>query len=187
MAAKLITRLVMAFMAAGGVYWGIGGLSPGDSLGASHGNYVYPASIYPPPSSWPKWGPAGGCASRRGVERLSPSAARSAVAAVRHLDGKFANDRRYSDRAYWPVLRETDGFEAGSKQKSRGTTQSRVVSVVPAVKSVYARMVGHWCGREIVRLSESVTVGPGRSAPALDAEYWLVDRRGHWLVWFSNP
>ena len=151
---------------------------------AGHRANAYPAAIYPPASSWPKWGPPGGCASLAGVQRPGQSAASSAVAAVRHLGGSLANERRYSDRAYWPVLNES---YTPSTRTQFGNSSVRVDAVGPAVKSPYARLVRPWCGSKIVRLSESVTVGPGRSRPALDTEYWLIDRRGHWLIWFSNP
>jgi hypothetical protein len=184
---KLITRLSIALVVVAGAYAATAGFASAGAGRAGHLSNPYPAAIYPPASSWPKWGPPGGCASLVGVQRLGPSAASSAVSAVRHLDGNLANDRRYGDRAYWPVLKETDSRQAPSKRSRRENNPVRVDAVGPAAKSPYARLVRPWCGSKIAGLSESVTVGPGRSEPALDTEYWLIDRRGHWLIWFSNP
>jgi hypothetical protein len=177
-------RVVAALLVVGAAYLLIFVVASAGAGRAGHRANAYPAAIYPPASSWPKWGPPGGCASLAGVQRPGPSAASAAVAAVRHLGGSLANERRYSDRAYWPVLNES---YTPSTRTQFSNSSVRVDVVGPAVKSPYARLVRHWCGSKIVRLSERVVVGPGPSRPALDTEYWLIARRGHWLIWFSNP
>lgn len=70
----------------------------------------------------------------------------------------------------------------------------------PAHESPYAGLIRHNCGLRILKASWWVAVCPGTgtdgsppgrctlsTAPALTRYYMLIDRRGHWLVWFLYP
>ncbi|MGH3260628.1 MAG: hypothetical protein ACRDNS_01395 [Trebonia sp.] len=143
----------------------------------------YPNTIYPPPvKPRYRWGSLGSCASTNGVTPPGPHAQAQALHTLRQFTyDDVAHDRRYTDRAFWPNL---PGFGFRGSGLSQGTDR-----VGPASRSPYASLVGNNCGAKIVRLSLQITIGPtGKHASgALDSYLWLIQRHGHWLLWFSNP
>jgi hypothetical protein len=139
----------------------------------------FPARIYPPPTGHPKWGQPGGCASLAGV--VKPAGAKADVrawsAALILLDDNIRNG---ADRAYWPRL---------AHSKRARLTQRNILAARPATRSPYAPLIRNNCGAGLVERSISVVIGPPHSLtkhPALDSEYWIIDRRGHWLLWWGQ-
>jgi hypothetical protein len=142
----------------------------------------YPPAIYPPPRSFPDWGYPSGCPGLRNVRRLGPDAGAGALRAIRRLDGIRSNDRHWADRAYWPAL-TSDGHRDGDASRPghhRGN---------PARASGHASLLAHNCGRAIVRRSWWVTTAPGdpKTHPGLARNYFLLQRRHRWLLWFTTP
>jgi hypothetical protein len=183
-AGGLLTATVVSIFVAGCA----SGATASPDMLHSHTAASYPKAIYPPPKR-PRhhWGLAGKCASTRNVMPPGPHTRRRVVHTLRHLSGHVAHDRRYADRAYWPELPEEKGRALG-----RGPRHSQSVRVSPASRSGYAGLVRNNCGARIVRRSVRVQVAPPdvklhRLSGALTGEYWLIQRRGRWMVWFTYP
>jgi hypothetical protein len=156
----------------------------------------FPPSIYPAASSWPGWGPVGGCASLTGLRSVNAGATRVVLPLLsRYGQVSESMDLRLSDRANWPVVRET--WSHGFKPHPLRPLRSIDVYGAPAERSPYAAMVRHWCGQRLLQLSWWVAVCPRELRPsipcgrrwqsALTGHFLLINRRGHWLVWFIYP
>lgn len=138
----------------------------------------YPARIYPPPVRFPQWGQPGSCASLSGVRQ--PSSRQDARARDTVLMLLDDHAQALADRAYWPVL---------AHQKRAHLTAANLLATGPASQSPYAGLIRSRCGAGLVTHSIRVLTGPphsSTSSPALTTEYWVINRRGHWLVWWSQ-
>jgi hypothetical protein len=139
----------------------------------------YPARIYPPATRYPKWGQPGGCASLAGVAKpAGPKAdVRAWSAVLITLDDDFRNT---ADRAYWPQL---------AHNQRAHFTRRNVLATRPAGRSSYAPLIRENCGQALVQRSISVVIGPPEGPtrqPALDTDYWVINRRGQWLLWWGQ-
>jgi len=152
------------------------------------------ASIYPRPVSFPDWGPPSGCPSLEGVARAGRHAPSAALAVLSRFGAvSKEEDLRLSDRALWPVVRES--WSGGYRPNPPRRLRPRDVVAGAASESPYVGLVENDCGRATVRHSVWVAVcGRGRkhpcslsSEPALTTHYLLLDRLGRWLVWWLSP
>jgi len=187
--ARALSVVAVLVVLAGCSHGGTGG------TGTSGGG-GFPASIYPPPASFPGWGSAAGCASLGGVQPVPHSAAQDSLRVLSQW-GRISKVRDFhlSDRAEWPLVKENWAH----RPRPAHLVQLRPDDVVqgPGTSSAYAELVRTNCGAQILARSWWVAVCPGPystrthctlgTAPALTAQYLLLDRRGHWLVWFSSP
>jgi hypothetical protein len=157
----------------------------------------FPPSIYPPAASFPHWGPPTGCASLAGVRpprgnplpRLLPLLAR--FQRVNEL-----SDLLMSDRAYWPYVRAS--WHGAHRLRARPIARLRPRDVVsgPGRRSPYAVLIRRNCGGRLLARSWWVAACPLdiqrtrrctlREAPALTGHFLFIDRRGHWLLWWTN-
>jgi hypothetical protein len=157
----------------------------------------FPRSVYPAAASWPAWGGPDGCASIEGVRAPRAGATAAALRLLSHYgDLNKTEDLRLSDRAEWPVVRET--WSHGYKPAATRPLQMNDVYGAPASRSPYAGLVRRWCGKTLLRRSWWIAVCPRASTKtttpcsrrwqtALTGHFLLINRRGHWLVWFNYP
>jgi hypothetical protein len=149
----------------------------------------FPPSIYPQPAKFPRWGLPNGCASLSGVRTPGRRAAAEALPTLARF-GRVSReaDFRLSDRALWPLVRQSWSHGAPSRRPFR---RSDVVRSGPGSRSPYAGLIRRNCGRAILARSTWFAVcgaGAGMACgPATTAHYLLIDRRGRWLVWFLYP
>ena len=153
------------------------GTSAGTPSGATSGS-GFPQSIYPAPIAPEHKGAASSCPNPYGVERLRARSATGAEAALKSINGNRANDMHYVDPALWSNL-PGDPFFRGSGA-AYGVVDSRRAG--PFIVAV------HSCGREILRRSWAITIGPtrgpSRNSASLPTTYYVLQRHGHWLLWF---
>jgi hypothetical protein len=156
----------------------------------------FPPSIYPAARSFPAWGSSGGCASLTGLLPVG----RGATGAVLPLLARYAHvsenvDLHLSDRANWPVVRET--WSHHFKPPRPQPLPLVDVYGAPAARSPYAGLVRQWCGSRLLQLSWWIAACPREPYPAtpcrlrwqnaLTGHLFLINRRGHWLIWFTYP
>jgi hypothetical protein len=105
---------------------------------------------------------------------------------------RFGNDSldadlHLSDRALWPLIRQA--WQYSPQNGGAVLRWSNVVQSGPAARSPYADLVRHNCGSAILSRSIwfAVCGGKGLCGPALMGHYFLLERHGHWLVWFQYP
>jgi hypothetical protein len=175
----------------------LAGCSQGSTGGAKAGGRgEFPASVYPRPASFPHWGSPAGCASLSGVRSVPQNAAQASLRVLSQWGHvRRARDFRLSDRAEWPIVKENWAHRRGHAPLVQLLPGDVVQG--PGARSPYAGLVRANCGAQILGKSWWVAVCPGplgrrghctlSTAPALTEQYLLVDRRGHWLVWFTNP
>jgi hypothetical protein len=156
---------------------------------ASAGDVSFPPSIYPPPRQSPHWGLLGSCPSTQGVrpyERSSERAARSIL--LRFGRESLLYDLRHSDRALWQTIAVT--WAARTSRKQPAGKPPIVVRSGPGSASPDASLVRTNCGSRILKASTWFSTCPAgatrRCSPALRGDFLLLNRRGHWLVWFEG-
>ena len=149
-------------------------------LGAGTAAIRFPSAIYPVPVP-PKyrWGSPGKCASTAHVQSPGAHAARFAVQALTRMDGHLSHDLYYADRAYWPVLKESD-------QSYKNLPHEGRLTVERASKSSFAPLVKNNCGASIVKYSIDIVYAPKTGSSAVGGQFWMLKRDGHWLLWFTN-
>jgi hypothetical protein len=172
-------RVVLALLSAGILAFGW------DAVGASG---PFPPSIYPKPAKFPPWGMEKGCASVSGVQVSGPGAARAACPTLsRFGHDSLDADLHLSDRALWPLIRRA--WQYGPPNSGTVLRWSNVVQSGSARRSPFADGVRRNCGAEI--LSRSIWFaacgGKGVCGPGLTGHYLILERHGHWLVWFEYP
>lgn len=92
-------------------------------------------------------------------------------------------DLTASDRAWWPQVRKLwrSGRPKVGKRVDLGSQT--------AASSGYARIISSACGRALLQISLMVTVGPSQKRPgphcsACNSQLFMIDRRGHVLIYF---
>ena len=146
----------------------------------------FPPSIYPKPAKFPNWGLGTGCASLSGVQVPGSGATSGAFATLARF-GRVSRqtDFRLSDRALWPVVRQS--WRHGPPMGRGLLRRSNIAGAGRGTRSPYAELVRHNCGAAILARSIWFTVCGRPCYPALTGHFLLIDRRGHWLVWFQYP
>ena len=154
-----------------------GGGATAPNRATAHTTATFPARIYPPAASFPPWGPASGCPSAQGL--MSPVSADfpKALATLRRFGANEHKNRRLSDRAFWPVLRDDDG---GIANTVVGPSSVRRATRYP-LRSIFT----HYCGARVVKRSLWIAINPGQGA--LEEDFLLLRRAGHWLLWHDHP
>ena len=145
---------------------------------------AYPASIYPAAASFPSWGLASGCPSLDGLEAPGSDASTATLAVLSQFGLDERTDLHLSDQAYWPVVRETWAGQAPGSLRPvapGGETQSG-----PASQSDRAALLTTNCGSPVVGLSWWIARGDPKAA-ALETQFFFIQRRGTWLLWFTAP
>jgi hypothetical protein len=146
----------------------------------------FPASVYPPPASFPKWGGQSGCPSLDGVEAPGTPASDTFRSTVDGFGENLAADLRAADRALWPDLVSEPVW--GSRPSPKQT-----LSGAPAKAAPYADLIANSCGQQTLTRSWWIQTCPGPAvvdcarSPALVGHWFFINRRGHWLLWFTYP
>ena len=136
----------------------------------------FSAAVYPQPLKPANHGGlAFGCPNPRGVQPLGPHSRAGALAALRSITGNRRRDRQVADRAFWPNLRDWKHRPADKPDPGSG----------PATTSPYRGIARSKCGGAVVNRSWSFVLGP--RDPGLESTVFLLQRRGHWLIWFEYP
>jgi hypothetical protein len=126
------------------------------------------------------------CPNPTGLEKADGLPVETALKVIRaYFSGDENTARQASDPAHWDAMvfaalpgerLESDWFQAPQ----------------PAEASPYAGLVKAQCGQSILDLSWWVVYcyapcgQPNRSA-SLANDFFLINRQGHWLVWFMYP
>lgn len=149
----------------------------------------FPASIYPKPAKFPNWGLPNGCASLSGVRAPGRGAVGDAFPTLARF-GRISRrtDLRLSDRALWPLVRQSWAHGAPAPEPLR---RADIVRSGLGPRSPYAGLIRRNCGRAIlVRSIWIAACGGGAGASctaATTAHFLLIERRRRWLVWFVYP
>jgi hypothetical protein len=156
----------------------------------------FPESIYPPPlKPNPEVIVAGfggeGCPNLKGVEPPDKPTKEELFSAVFSKFGHTEEgDLELSDRAFWPTVKGV--WKERREQREYQPERISIDQLVPmpASESPYAELASNYCSEETVELSWCVAVLPkGASkiedAPSLTSYYYLINRSGNWLIWFS--
>jgi hypothetical protein len=169
------------------------GQAPAPTAGATTAAYAlpavgaagFPATIYPSAdrSAGPR--PSGQCPDPAGLELKSPAVMSAQTAAVvEGLGTSFRSDLASSDRAYWPQIRAR--WRSGTHQASGPArvlySGSLVSSPAQIATPGLARAVRTACGYRTAGDTWLIVTGQA-DKPAEQAEYLLLDRQGHVLVW----
>lgn len=145
---------------------------------------AFPSSIYPPPVK-ARGGALAACPNPSGLEPFNATARKGAVnVALGFEEVSLASDLRNSDRALWPQVRHA--WRARSPKTGRG---GLVLAGSAGGRSIaYATVVRYSCGSALVDDSLSVALAPRRrhGCAACVSSAFLVDRRGHALVYWLN-
>lgn len=149
---------------------------------------VLPEDIYPEPTPFLQpaaWPGAAMCPNRAGVEEAGSLPADGAIATLNLLySGEMNSMRKASDQSYWPLV------QMAVRQEE--PLQPDWLEIRPAKESSYQGLLRWACGDEILNLSweavdcKTVCSSPDRPA-ALAEHYFLIRRKGQWLVWASYP
>ncbi|HLE30834.1 MAG TPA: hypothetical protein VI793_22105 [Anaerolineales bacterium] len=151
--------------------------------------FTLPSDIYPSPvplSGQAAWLDGQLCPNPAGLERadeLPLETAREIIMA--YFSGGSDTARRVSDPAHWGSMFNTALSSEQLKPDWFETPQ-------PARAAPYAGMVEAQCGQEVLGVSWWVVYcyapcnQPNRSA-SLANDFFLINRTGHWLVWFMYP
>jgi hypothetical protein len=148
----------------------------------------FSTSIYPPPRNFPNWGLLGGCPSLKGVHPYQRSGESAALRVLlRFGRNSLLSDLRNSDRALWQTI-AVDWAQRGSSKRARNAP---IVAHSGSGRSAPdAPLIRTNCGDRILQDSTWFSTCPPRTSascyPALRAQFLLLNRRGHWLVWFEG-
>jgi hypothetical protein len=153
----------------------------------------FPPSIYPTPASFPNWGAASGCPSLAGTEAPTGGVTAAVLTTLSQFGTVSENrDLHLSDRALWPVVRET--WRVGTRPAPLRRVQRSDVVAASATRSPYAALIRKNCGSATSRRSLWVALCPKSSRrcrlqnePARIEHFLLLERRSHWLIWWMHP
>jgi len=190
----LAGAVVAAGIVAGGAAWAVSGSSRSAKPGGTSGEF--PSSIYPPPASFPDWGVPSGCPSLSGLRGPGANPTEQILPGLSRFGHVSENeDLHLSDRALWPVVRQywnRPPSVSGVAELTPGDVISQ-----PAAKSEDADAAAKNCGRRTTAKSWAIAVCPRRrsgdapcsprQSPGLTEHLLLLNRRGHWLIWFMRP
>ncbi|HET7127590.1 MAG TPA: hypothetical protein VFJ93_00770 [Gaiellaceae bacterium] len=151
----------------------------------------FPASLYPPAASFPAWGPPTGCASIEGVRPIHGNPLPQLLPLLSHFQRvSELHDLQISDRAEWPQVRSA--WRHGHLKPAPAITlRVRDVRSGPARLNPYADLIRTNCGARLLAHSWWIAVcptGQPRTAcdPGLTGHFLFLNRRGHWLLWWTN-
>jgi len=141
----------------------------------------FPPSIYPPPVR-SRGGALAACPNPAGLTSFTTSATAAARrTASRYLRVSEAADLRASDRAWWPLVRQS----WRSRKPGKGAGAEAALGSEPASRSGYAVIVRFSCGQSLIAKSLLVTVGaPNARCVACRSQVFFIDRRGRALIYF---
>ena len=153
---------------------------------------AFPTDIYPPPVAVAPGiiiSPMGtGCPNPDGLEKADQLPRTAVNEVFRSLaSGDVDTMRRVTDPAYWPFLRD---MGIGTP---RPFSEDALSDAQPASESPCAGLIGNACRSKTLELSWWVKSCPGpctdpdvaRSA-SLMGNFYLIQRRGHWLAWAAE-
>lgn len=125
------------------------------------------------------------CPNRAALEAADSLPVESAIAVLNLLySGEMNSMRKASDRSYWPLVQMI--------ARQEEALQPDWIEIRPAKASGYQGLLAWACGDEILNLSwEAVdckaTCSSSERPAALAEHYFLIRRKGQWLVWASYP
>ncbi len=149
----------------------------------------FSTDIYPSPSPVAEGivlGLSAGCPNSTGLEKATQLSFDTALDVLKNwLSGDLDRMRHATDPAYWPLL-NPEGSKRLLRSEELGVPQ-------PANASPYAELIANGCGKQIMGLSWWVTICPGPCQdpavsrnPSLIGHIYLIERKGHWLVWAAR-
>jgi hypothetical protein len=148
----------------------------------------FPPAIYPAPRYFPPWGLGSGCPSLTELRFPGRAAADAAFRTVARFGRVSVQaDLHSSDRALWPNVRRGWQHRNGRPIGTRPLTRGNAVGTHPAVRSPYAELIRRNCGVATLKRSFEFVICEGACYPATKNYMDLINRRGHWLVWFVYP
>lgn len=157
------------------------GRSAGSADRARFPRAIYPASRKPAEP----WGDPENCPSTARVQTLPHQSPNRRIATLLgKFTGRTARDKRYGDRAFWPALRDNYIPHGVYRGKKVPPYEGRRLSATSS-----AKFVKDHCGRAIEQRSWSFVFTQtrrGHRERALESTFYLLQRRGHWLVWFLS-
>jgi hypothetical protein len=145
------------------------------------GSSRFPPSIYPPPVR-SRGGALAACPNPAGLQSFTTSATATAKrSASRYLRVSEVADLHGSDRAWWPLVRQS----WRSRKPGKGPGAEAALGSEPASRSGYAVIVRYSCGQPLVARSLLVTIGaPNARCVACRSQVFFIDRRGRVLIYF---
>jgi len=135
------------------------------------------------------------CPNPQGLEaaRLSKAEALEVLHAFISHDPEKV--RRATDPAYWQQM-DWEQLATPTRPTVPAEVQlpsEWVTDPQPAAASPYGELIRNMCGGEVLERSWWVVVCAGpcaealRKAPALNAHFYFIRRRGQWLIWWGYP
>ena len=157
-------------------------------VNASSPSGRFPPSIYPLPRYFPAWGSPGGCPSLSGLQTLGPGTRNAAFPTLTRFGrSSLQTDLHLSDRTLWPSLLLEWRHTSGRPVEHGLVSRTDVVKAHPARRSPYAKLIRHNCGAMTLAHSLEFVICRRPCYPAERGYMDLLERRGHWLIWFTYP
>src|SRR5690606_15910199 len=99
--------------------------------------------------------------------------------------------RKTTDQAFWPMLGSLRTGQGGNPGDVQPLDQSRVARFGPASESPHAEFIKNNCGEETLKASwwiQTLPAGNGNvsASQSLKGNFYLINRKGHWLIWGSE-
>ena len=146
---------------------------------------TFPPDIYPSPATFPDWGSPGGCPSVAGLSLPDPAAASDgALAAINRRGSTLESNEAVADRALWPVIELM--FDGQASIPAERPLQPGDVVGGPAANTINADLIRNRCGAAVLADSWAISDAPSTS-PALATTFYVVVRKGTYLLWMTNP
>lgn len=153
---------------------------------------TFPARFYPLPAH-PRfqWGLGSLCASPKNTASPVGVAKIPALSALAAIRGHVRSDKRFADRAFWPMLRN-DAHRLFGPNGSLVRVGPADTHVGPGdTAGSLAALVRSNCGTLILKRSLLVVTAPRRPGgfrkePALVNRFLMINRDGRWLLWLED-
>jgi len=135
------------------------------------------------------------CPNPQGLEATSLSKAEALEVLWAFTSHDPEKVRRATDPAYWQQM-DWERLATPTRPTVPAEVRlpaERVTDPRPAAASPYGELIRNMCGEEVLERSWWVVVCAGpceealRKAPALNAHFYFIRRRGQWLIWWSYP
>ena len=125
---------------------------------------------------------------RSGLQVLGPGARNAAFPTLTRFGRSgLQTDLHLSDRTLWPSLLLEWRHTSGRPVEHGLVSRTDVVKAHPARRSPYAKLIRHNCGAMTLAHSLEFVICRQPCYPAERGYMDLLERRGHWLIWFTYP
>lgn len=159
---------------------------------------IFPGDLFPPavPAKHDGFPLATACPNPAGLERPTRVDVAELLRAVsEHIIAVAKGDeeqaRKKTDQAFWPMLGSLRTGQGGNPGDVQPLDQSRVARFGPASESPHAELIKNNCGEETLKASwwiQTLPAGNGNvsASQSLKGNFYLINRKGHWLIWGSE-